>query len=92
MSTENKKLRAKVEVLKEQVQDLMNDQAEMVRAQKSLKTPKAQALMSHYRENNGGLQCAALHMENERLQGRMRKLETMINYQRKENMLQQQSQ
>jgi cell division protein FtsB len=41
VSTENKKLRAKVEVLKEQVQDLMNDQAEMARAQKSLKTPKA---------------------------------------------------
>ena len=33
VSTENKKLRTKVEVLKEQVQDLMNDRAEMVRAQ-----------------------------------------------------------
>ena len=31
--TENKKLRAKVDVLKEQVQDLMNDRAEMMRAQ-----------------------------------------------------------
>jgi hypothetical protein len=33
VSTENKKLRAKVEVLKEQVEDVMKDRAEMVRAQ-----------------------------------------------------------
>jgi hypothetical protein len=33
VSTENKKLRSKVEVLKEQVDELMKDRAEMVRAQ-----------------------------------------------------------
>jgi vancomycin resistance protein YoaR len=75
-----------VTLLKEQLSEVNKENYQIKDVMKKLTDHSAKAIQSIIQET-GCVSCANLSLENERLLGRLKKYETMLNYQRKENIM-----
>jgi hypothetical protein len=82
---ECRKWQAKCEVMGEQIQTMLKDNCKMEQTIARM----GEINISLGRKAGDCLGCARLIMDNEKLHGRVKKYETMMNYQRKENIIHQ---
>lgn len=85
--SECKKLKAQVTFLKDQNHDLHRDNIKLTELVERVTNHGAKALSSKICEAGGCLKCATLLLENERLTARVQKLETIMNYKKKEALM-----